>query len=239
MNRFVPSFLALLFFPAALDAAPAFIQANKGGSASTSSLSLAFTSNNTAGNLIIVYADISGTSGASVSTVSDARGNTYTSAVGPISNGTDYQFQVWYAKNIPGGSNTVTITYSIAVTNDVGIAEYSGLDTVSPLDVSASNTGNSATCSTGTTAASTAASELVVANCSAFNGASYGAVSGYTLETTGTGSFIALYNKIVSSTGTQTLSTTVTSGRWIGIITTWKSPTAALNAPLRRTVVMD
>ncbi len=49
---------------------------------------------------------------------------------------------IYYAKNIAGGSNTVTVTFNQAATFvDVRVLEYSGLDTASPLDVTAGAAG--------------------------------------------------------------------------------------------------
>ena len=57
------------------------------------------------------------------------QGNTYTRAVGPTTT-TGLTQSIYYAKNIAGGSNTVTVTFNQAAAYpDVRILEYSGLDT--------------------------------------------------------------------------------------------------------------
>ena len=51
--------------------------------------------------------------------------------------GSNWSAQVFYAKNIAGGANTVTATFATAI-NSFGILylhEYSGLDKVNPVDV--------------------------------------------------------------------------------------------------------
>jgi hypothetical protein len=139
---------------------PAFVQANAGeciaSAVCNNATSVSFTSNNTAGNLIVVSSGWQVQSGTVTAAVSDSQGNLYATAVGPIVNlnGSFGPFwnQIWYAKNIKGGANTVTITYSSALTNagaDIEIHEYSGLDTISPLDVTASSVGISSSPTSG------------------------------------------------------------------------------------------
>ena len=74
---------------------------------------LAFSSPNGAGNLIVVYAIWSNTSAA---TVTDTQGNSYASAA-PVTrwNNNTWNSQVFYAKNIAGGANTVRTTFGTAV----------------------------------------------------------------------------------------------------------------------------
>ena len=81
------------------------------------------------------------TTTSTISSVTDSPGNTYSLAVGPTS-ATGLQQSIYYAKNIAGGSNTVTVTFNQAAAYpDVRILEYSGLDTSSPLDVTAAAAG--------------------------------------------------------------------------------------------------
>ncbi len=102
----------------------------------------------TAGNLNIVVVGWNDTT-ASVSSVVDSRGNTYVLAVGPTS-GTGLRQSIYYAKNIVGGSNTVTVTFNqAAFFVDVRVLEYSGLDTSTPLDVTAGASGSSASANSG------------------------------------------------------------------------------------------
>ena len=69
---------------------------------------------------------------------------------------------IYYAKNIAAGSNTVTVKFNQAAAFvDVRALEYSGLDTVSPLDVTAGAAGSGTTGNSGT-ATTTSAKELIV-----------------------------------------------------------------------------
>ena len=95
-----------------------------------------------------------------MSSVSDSRGNTYAQA-GTTITGTALRQAIYYAKNIAGGSNTVTVTFNQAAAFvDVRMLEYSGLDTTSPLDVTAGAAGSSASPNSGA-ATTTSANELI------------------------------------------------------------------------------
>ncbi len=99
---------------------------------------------------------------ASVQSVSDSLGNTYT-AVGTVLRGTSLSQAIYYAKNINGGSgNTVTVTFNqAAVKPDLRILEYSGVDPSNPLDVTTGASGNSYIADSGYIA-TRAANELIV-----------------------------------------------------------------------------
>ena len=102
----------------------------------------------TAGNLNIVAVGWNDTT-STVSSVTDSRGNTYTQA-GAMVTGTGLRQAIYYAKNIAAGSNTVTVSFNQAAAFvDVRILEYSGLDTSSPLDVTAGAAGSGTSMSSG------------------------------------------------------------------------------------------
>ena len=137
-----------------------FVQVNyKTVNPSGSSMTVAYPAAQTAGNLNVVAVGWNDTS-AAVSSVTDSRGNSYTPAVGPTA-GTALTQTIYYAKNIAGGSNTVTVTFNKAASYpDVRVLEYSGADPTSPLDVTAAAVGNSGTGNSGS-AATTTANELI------------------------------------------------------------------------------
>ena len=88
-----------------------FVQQNNTTSApSGSSMLVAYPTAQTAGNLNIVVVGWNDTS-AAVKSITDTRGNSYTLAVGPTA-GTALTQSIYYAKNIAGGSNTVTVRWS-------------------------------------------------------------------------------------------------------------------------------
>ena len=119
-----------------------------------------FPSAQTAGNLNVV-AVMWGDTTSTVSSVTDSKGNTYALAVGPTK-ATGLTSAIYYAKNIAGGSNTVTVTFNqTAGYPNVNVLEYSGLDTANPLDVTAAATGTGTTANSGS-ATTTSANELIV-----------------------------------------------------------------------------
>jgi glucose/arabinose dehydrogenase len=141
---------------------------------------LTFPSSVTTGDLIIVA--ITQFEG-SVSSVRDHQSNTYTQVTAAQHANTSYNYaQLYYAKNVTGGTTTVTVTFSISADN-VGIYEYSGLDTTSPLDQVVSNVGVANT-PNGGTLNTTKDNELYFAVGVDDNGnnSSPSAGSGYTLE---------------------------------------------------------
>jgi hypothetical protein len=96
----------------------------------------------TAGDLNLVVVGWNDTS-ATVQSVTDSLGNSYVVAAGPVK-GTGVTQSVYYAKNILGGSNSVTVTFNQAAAfPDVRILEYKGLNTTAPLDVAAGASGTS------------------------------------------------------------------------------------------------
>ena len=145
---------ASLYKAAIVSEAPAsiaFVQSvgnNAGYGPTSKTLALTFPSSNTAGNLIILSVNW-GNTGIQVSSVTDTRGNVYTNISGQVRYGKGYpqSNQLYYAKNIPGGANTITVTMTAkpSVVFEARAYEYSGLDTVSPLDKFSSATGTNAT----------------------------------------------------------------------------------------------
>lgn len=108
--------------------------------------SLAFSKANTAANLIVAYVVWDNTGAVKVT---DTTGNTYQAATARQTFGGSWSAQVFYAPNIRGGSNTVKATFSKGITSFglLYVHEYSGLATTSPVDVSASAAGTSASMS--------------------------------------------------------------------------------------------
>jgi hypothetical protein len=126
----------------------------------SSSVAVTYSGAQTAGNLNVVEVGWNDTT-SSVNTVTDSKGNSYVLAVGPT-RGTGLSQSIYYARNIVSGSNTVTVTFSkAAAAVDVRILEYSGLDTVSPLDATAGAAGAGTTGNSGA-ATTHSANELIV-----------------------------------------------------------------------------
>ena len=130
------------------------------------SLSVAFPSNNNSGNLIIAFVRMS-TTFQTVS-VTDTLGNVYTDAVSQLQTYDGHLVHLFYAKNVRGGANSVTATFSATNSHPwLAIYEYSGLDTTNPLDLTAKaqimgSVGGSVA-SVSTTSVTSIANELVFA----------------------------------------------------------------------------
>ena len=98
------------------------------------SVTVPYSLSQTAGDLNVVVVGWNDTT-ATVQSVKDSSGNSYSLAIGPTS-GTALRQSIYYAKNILAGINQVTVTFSPAAAYpDIRILEYNGLDPNGPLDV--------------------------------------------------------------------------------------------------------
>ena len=210
--------LGLLWLPlvaspaSAAAASPTFKQVRAKEITSGTLNSLDFKSANTAGNLIVVYLAWTNTDSVSVT---DTRGNVYTSvgSRAPWGVNSNRSSQVFYAKNIAGGSNTVRATFATAISSwaDMYIHEYSGIDKANPLDVSAVKDGTTTAMSSGS-ATTTSANDLI-----------FGAgTSGSNVNQTGTGfttrsaSFGSrTEDKNVTATGSYSATANQTGNTWV------------------------
>lgn len=158
---------------------PAIVQKQKNTSTgSVASLAKAFGSNNTAGNSIVV---VCGCGNGTAMTVADSAGNTYTQAV-TAPNSTTFEAAIFYAVNIVGGANTVTVTNAgSAASMAMEIYEVSGLIQQVTAQPAQSSSG------TGTgTAASTSAIASSSPNSLAFLGVAVGTAAQAVSVTSGT-----------------------------------------------------
>src|SRR6266853_2090950 len=134
---------------------------------SATTVTIPYTSAQSLGNLNIVVVGWNDST-VQLSSVADSVGNSYSVAVGPtVQTGSATQ-SIYYARNIRAAApnaNVVTVTFtSAAISPDIRIAEYRGLDTVNPLDVVAAAQGNSASSNSGTVTTTNANDLLVGAN---------------------------------------------------------------------------
>ncbi len=206
-----------------------YVQSISTNGGNLTSLSASFASNNTAGNLIIVVAGWAGTT--ITASVSDSNGNTYQTAVGPTT-GVGSRGQMFYAENIAGGANTVTVAFSASVSGaHLLIHEYSGIATSNSLDQVTSATGSSTVCDTGSVT-TTQADALLFASCGAeTDPTTITAGTGYTLrELVGAAGKTATEDQIVSATGTYNATFTLgASAPWLASLATFKA--ASVNNP--------
>ena len=198
-----------------------FVQSNSGPStiqASNATVAVSYSAAQTAGDTNIVAVGWGDTS-STISSVTDSKLNTYALAVGPTS-GTGLRQSIYYAKNIAGGNNTVTVTFSKAAAYpDVRIVEYSGLDTSTPLDKAVGVGGTGTTANSGSVSTA-AASELI-----------FGAgTSGSSFTSAGSGFALRMINrygniaedKTVASTGSYNATATDGSGVWVMQVAAFK-----------------
>ena len=176
----------------------------------------------TAGDLNVVAVTWGDTT-STVSSVTDSKGNIYALAVGPTK-ATGLTSAIYYAKNIiAGGSNTVTVKFNqTAGWPNVNVLEYSGLDTVNPLDVKAAAIGTGTTANSGS-ATTTSANELIVG---AGNPTSVFTAAGSGFSNRIINSFGGISeDKIVSSPGSYNATATLTSGGWVMQMATFRAST--------------
>jgi len=180
-----------------------------------SSVAVTYPAAETAGDLNVVVVGWNDTT-SSVSSISDSRGNSYTLAVGPTS-GTGLRQSIYYAKNIAGGSNTVTVTFNQAANFvDVRALEYSGASTSSPVDVTAAAVGSGSLANSGS-ATTTTANDLIF-GAGITEGAISGAGSGFTSRVITPDGDIA-EDKVGASAGSYSATAPVTpyagSSTWV------------------------
>src|SRR5579872_2209110 len=127
--------LPSLFSIPTLSAAPAYVTGNAlGCTAISCTASLTGTNH---GDLIVLGVFVLNST--SVTSVMDTQGNTFTLLFGPTTWGGSHNYveRLYYAKNIAGGADNITVTLSASKYLELHAFDYSGLDTSSPLDVSA------------------------------------------------------------------------------------------------------
>ena len=192
-----------------------------------------------AGNSVIVAVALDPVVSNTV-TVADTQLNTYSSDA-DLANGSGtsgVRTVVFSAHNITAlvNTNTITVTFSAAVVaKAMSAASFSGLALISTKDVTASATGSSTAPSSGATAATEVADELVVGAIGTKGpsgdtftvGAGYDNTNFTRAGTTGAGPTsnitIAPEYKIVSATGAQTADATLgTSRLWSAAVVTYR-----------------
>ena len=175
-----------------------------------------YTQAQTAGNLNVVVVGWND-SKAQINTVTDSNGNGYVLVVGPtVQTGTATQ-AIYYAKNIAGAmanANAVTVTFNTgAAYPDIRIAEYSGIDPTTPVDVAAAAQGSGASSNSGVVTTANANDLLVGANLVQQLTTAPG--TGYTRRVITTPDGNIFEDQIVNTAGSQSATAVVTGGAWI------------------------
>ncbi len=182
-----------------------------------SSVSVTYTSAQTAGNLNVVAVGWNDST-AAVKSVTDSMGNVYTRAVGPTAVSGQLSQSIYYAKNIVAAAvnaNVVTVQFDVpAQYVDVRILEYGGIDAVSPVDVTAAASGSSATSSTSAVLTTNANDLLFAANMVTTFTSAPGA--GFTSRVVTTPNGDIAEDRIVTAVGSYGASATLSyAGAWV------------------------
>jgi hypothetical protein len=146
----------------------AFVQKNYSTPQSpVSAVRVPFNTAQSAGNLNVVVVGWNDTT-AQVASVTDTKGNAYQLAVGPTAFPGALTQSIYYARNIvlaAAGANAVTVSFTVPANYpDIRVLEYSGLDAVSPVDVTAAATGSTTTSRTPAVVTTHASDLLFAAN---------------------------------------------------------------------------
>jgi chitodextrinase len=174
------------------------------GTASTFSLS--FAANTAKGNLILVAFDFDTNS--TPSTVADSQGNVFTEVGTQLTSPGGARSRVYCAKNIKGGADTVTVNLSSSSAwIELYISEYSGVDTVNPVDAQAGASGSSGSASSGA-ATTTVTNDVIYGYCVGDSVCSPGA--GFSARSTFHGNLIE--DKTAGSAGAYAATATANSG---------------------------
>jgi Chitobiase/beta-hexosaminidase C-terminal domain/Fibronectin type III domain len=185
-----------------------------------------------AGDLNVVIVGWNGSS--SVSSVSDTMGTQYVLAVGPHNNSVNDHQSIYYARNVPAavpGSNMVTVNFSAPANfPDIRILEYSGLDTVAPVDGTAGSSGNSATSNSGTLTTTNANDFLVAGN--VVQTQTTGAGSGFTSRMITNPDGDVAEDRLISTTGSYSATAALSaSGPWVMQLVAFKVASASPPGP--------
>jgi hypothetical protein len=213
-----------------------FVQVNANEIQGTSARSCAspFTVDTSAGDLIVVGTDWATETQPATASLSDTQGNVYESAGGPIDwggpTGTTviYRVQIFYAKKIRGGPNTVTATLAIPNGGSpnhclIYIHEYSGIDPSAPLDQVSSAVGLAAATPSSGARTTLFAPELLFGF-----GVSGSTLNGSGPNFTARSSFGAnvTEDEVVSETGSYAATFAPSDNTWVAALATFKAASA-------------
>jgi hypothetical protein len=166
--------------------------------------------------------------------VTDTKGNAYQLAVGPTTVAGALTQSIHYAKNIAAaaaGANTVTVSFTVAANYpDIRILEYGGMDSLSPVDVTASATGSTATSSTPAVGTTNASDLLFAANTVATW--TTGAGAGWTSRVITSPDGDIAEDRVVSTAGSYSATASLGgAGAWVMQMVAFKATSSAPPAP--------
>ncbi len=225
---FVTAFLGLVSFliPAAVHGAgAAYVQAAaKAASGTAKTLSLSFPANTKSGDLILVAFDY--TSGAAPSSVGDSQGNVFTAVGNQLSSPGGALSRVYYAKNIKGGADTVTVTLTANSSwIELYLTEYTGIDPTNPIDAQAGASGSTSAVSSGN-ATTKVAGDMIFGYCVGDWNCTAG--TGFSARSTLNGNLIE--DKVAGAAGSYAATGTANKG-WTMQMVALKPASGTVGAP--------
>jgi glucose/arabinose dehydrogenase/chitodextrinase len=183
---------------------------------------------NTAGNLIVVYVSWSNPGAVALS---DTRQNVYTAVAPATSWGTmgAWRSQVFYARNIGGGSNTVTAMFGTTINafGKIYLHEYSGVDRTAPLDVTASAVGTISAMDSGPARTTNGSDVIYGAGSSSASVTAAG--SGFTSRLNANGS--RTEDRTVTTIGSYSAPATQNGSQWVMHVAAFKADTSDVSPP--------
>ena len=222
MSVLIISIFVVLLNTSYVNAATTFARVQgpcRGTTTSAISLSVTMTSTPTVGNTLIA---VVGGQFASISSVTET-GVTWAKAVSYYLSGY-YSVEIWYGTVASSAGTSVLFTFSSTSGYAAAdICEYSGLAS-SPVDKTATNTGDSTSLDTGTTAPTSQANELFVGATVGYGATQSSPTNGFTLldGAADTATSLAYLENIVSATGTADSGASLPAAHhWIGCIATF------------------
>ena len=209
--------------------APVRVQTNNNSGSGVSSIVVTLGANPTNGDVLVAVIGDSATTG-NVSSVTSSGATWQRATQQAFGTVPYYETEIWYAYNVTGASAaTVTVNFSASTAGGVTVCEYSGLGTGNPLDQTANSSGNSAAAVTGTTATTTAASEVWVGGLCTGSASSSPLNSFTIVANPSNGTYSTYLEYMASATGTANSGATITSAHWSGCIATFKNPNAGVH----------
>jgi len=183
----------------------AFVQ----GSNSTNSATVSLTGV-ASGNLLVFTSAVVGTVNPTVVSVVDTQLNTYTHIPAADGSGVAHsETEIWYAKNVTGGSVTVTVVFSQVIAGgDIFLSEFSGAHLTSPLESGANVTSPSVGHASGPTLTPLVSTDMLISVIVPLSGSGSGAfVNAPWTKTATPGSDDPCGYLIPASTSAQTMQT--------------------------------
>lgn len=194
---------------------------NSGGTSATTTKSLTFNSATTAGNLLIAAFVFEG----ALPTISAPSG--WSLAVS-FDTGSGISAAMYYQQNAPSQTTTGNFTFSPNAGSTFRITgeEYGGFGATVNVDQTNHNSGASTTVSSGSITTTKAPSACLALLCSLQTGVPSGLTNSYVFDnnSTGSGAEVGIARLFQNSTGSTSVSGTISSATWVGVIANLYSP---------------